>query len=160
MLQARQLQQQNPITTNMSMIDPEPTILSPHVFFISDTDSFTESSTPLSSRMRTGTTKKVTRLQTPPTIAVAIRPRIPARLSMRCRMIPTVAEMSAHARMAGRCREALAIPSPTDISLPFRWAFTQTYQCRIKENNHKVTRCIKCKQDHNKETRPGELPGP
>ena len=75
--------------------------------------------------MRTGTTKKVTRLQTPPDERGNYPPEDPARLSMRCRMIPTVAEMSAHARMAGRCREALAIPSLMDISLPFRLAFTQ-----------------------------------
>jgi hypothetical protein len=52
-------------------------ILSPQVFFMSEEDSFTESATPLFSRMRTGTTKKVARPQAILITEVAIRPSDP-----------------------------------------------------------------------------------
>jgi hypothetical protein len=51
-----------PMKKKMSIIEPEPTILSPQVLRISATDSFTASMKPLSSRIRTGRTKNVTRL--------------------------------------------------------------------------------------------------
>jgi hypothetical protein len=107
-----------PMKTKMIMIEPEPTILSPQVLLISATDSFTASMTPLSSRMRIGTTKNVTRLQIPPISAAATLPIKPARRCMRCRRTPTVAETSAHKKIDGRCCAALDSPSQTDSSLP------------------------------------------
>ena len=60
---------------------------------------------PTPSMTRMGTTRNVTRDQATPTIAAAIEPTMPPRSEMARRTMPTVAEMTAQPRIAGRWRK-------------------------------------------------------